>query len=316
MRWHFYVAVSHQIGIGHLMRAITLSHHLHPIPVKIWAYTDWTLDALRRFAPTTDLNVVEPNRPVPTPDSWVDVGCLIDIPVPPASLLQSTGRSRKKIILGQTGRATDWADLVINSAEGQSLLPSVSYNERGVAIWQGAAYAILRQPFLAGRSCPYNSTGEVLVMMGGTDAGGITRGLVRTLIQQIASHSLCVVVRDENTQKKILDDMDLSNRRRIRIVGFTHEIDELMKRASVAIVGAGVSLFECLALRTPAIAIAQNERQRKDFAQYPWLVSESDLGAVLDQYWRLKANLSAWFEYADRVKAGSAWHDVVEWMSQ
>ena len=87
-----------------------------------------------------------------------------------------------------------------------------------------------------------------------------------------------------------------------------------MKQSFCAIVAPGVSLFECLALGIPTIAIAQNERQTRDFKRYPLLISEHTPKKLLFAVNEVCKNPQKWIDYNRSLGSGKKLPELIEWM--
>lgn len=314
MLWHACVATSDRFGLGHLVRVQAL-FHAAGIPLgHLWVWTDWSPERLGQLVQDVPFSAVALNIETWPGRSMPDA-LVVDMPDPPISLLYQTCQIKRKLLLGCSDSRQIWADLTVNVAEGSALDGlEPSPHER---LWQGARFAVLRPEFLKGRQRHYDPNGPILVVIGGTDSAHLSLPVARVLLQSsvFAGRAIEVVACSHHPNYSAIEIFSLNNDR-LRMHAPTSEIAKLLETASAAVIAPGNLLFECLALRTPALAVVQNHRQLRDFIAYPWLMKAEDLKLLPSKLSRLMCqDLESWLAYADRAHVGQSVTRLIEWLT-
>ena len=306
------MAVSDEIGLGHVIRVQALFDAAE-LPLRhLWIWTDWSIDRVGALVEGRSVSTVELDA-----QSWpggaLPRSLVIDMPEPPRRLLEQTRGVPRKLLLGCSDDRRAWADLTVNVAEGGDLVqPEPAVGQR---LWQGARFAQLRPVFLRGRCCPHDLQGPFLVAFGGTDAARLSLPVVTALLgaAEYAQHAVEAVIVPHHPDHDALQALAQSNSR-FRLHHPSAQIAEWLQRATAAVVAPGNLLFECLALQTPALALAQNSRQSRDFAAYPWLMANVGVEELVPALAQLIGHeRDAWFAYARQAAAGQSLHRLIDW---
>jgi UDP-2,4-diacetamido-2,4,6-trideoxy-beta-L-altropyranose hydrolase len=147
------------------------------------------------------------------------------------------------------------ADLIINQ---NPQARSLDYSEAKCPVLRGLSFAMLRREF-RGAASYAGSAGPVLITMGGSDPGGLTlplaRALSRARIPTIAL--LGGASAHELTARALLDLQG------VEVLGAVDDVVPVFSRASLAITGAGGTLWElsCLGVPMVAVVVADNQRE-------------------------------------------------------
>jgi hypothetical protein len=279
---------------------------------RFWVWTDWTSERIRQEIRAFSFTTVPlgfnswPGKELPS-------SLLIDMPDPPAGLLAETVNVRRKLMFGCGDNRRDWADLTVNVAEGNALdLPESPVNSK---LWQGARYAVLRPEFLSGRTKAHNYLGPVLIVIGGTDAARISLKLTEVLLKAdgLLPREIHVVLDSHHPDRKRLEELSRQYSR-LRLINPSPQIAIKIEQASCAIVAPGNLLFECIALNTPALALAQNARQEREFKGYPWLWRASEIELIPSRLRQLlDFELDMWSLYAKRTETGQSISRLASW---
>lgn len=156
----------------------------------------------------------------------------------------------------------------------------------GVAYYEGAQYAIIRDEFLAAREHRIlrgerTSIGNILVAFGGADPAGNTQRALEVIAQWPAKYSIDLVIGPLFTLEieRLADK--LRNKCLIRTHTSPSNMGKLFEDADLVFCGGGGTLLEAICVGIPAIVIAQNEaelRHAKSLAQRGacWLVDQTD----------------------------------------
>lgn len=311
-RWHYILPLSEEIGMGHLVRCHRLASQCEGCDHEFTVLSDRSIADVERLL-----------RPFPTTvrssdeDDNIGVGgqfshLVVDIPRIPNWVKNLSLRSTKNLVLGSSLEQTPWANLIVNVAEGQALTSKVVEYEGEIRILQGAGFALLPSTDYKPLTS-YETKKAPLVVFGGTDAGKRTLAITQALVEDGALGKPTVVASCHHPDWDELLSLMLQDQ--ITLFGLTSELPKLIQSASVVVTAPGNTLFECLAYRTPAIAIAANERQARDFSTYPWLMVD-DVVRALPQMLRklLIDDSNEWMSYAEQVKAGQYSSVICEWM--
>lgn len=312
MNWHACVAVSDTIGLGHIVRVQALLKAAEVALQHIWVWTDWSSKDLYPLIRSFPFSAVPINF-----DGWPGDICpdaiVVDMPDPPRSLLDQTRNIKRKLLLGCSDNRQQWADLTVNVAEGAALdQPEPLSHGR---LWQGARFAALRPEFLHGRHSEHDLFGPILIIIGGTDAAGLSLSVVRVLLdaRSYTTQTIELVLAANHPDWAAIDSL-CQIEPRLSVIDRDCRLAERMQRASAAIIAPGNLLFECLALHTPAIAITQNERQAKDFQSYPWLLQPECIDLLPSMLHRLlREELPDWVAYATRSQTGQSLSRLISW---
>ena len=244
------------LGLGHVYRAITLSSRLFNHDIRF--FMDPALPEGPALAEAYGMRVV---RTSPAdlrarlnefePDLVVlDV---LDTRGDFVRSLQDAGRF--VVTFEDLGEGAATADLVFNSLYTD---PDAD-NERRFC---GPAYECLREEFYSvPLHPPRRDVREILVTFGGTDPSHLTLRALEALDQVPGEFEIVVVLglgfRDHDALDRLLPTL----RRSPQIIRNTRTISTYMSRADLAITSAGRTVFELIACQTPALVLAQNERE-------------------------------------------------------
>ena len=317
MRWHCCVAVSDAVGIGHLVRCLSLEGQVPFEAPHYWIWTNWTAAQLGHFVDEMNFTQLAEDAQQ-LPEIPKITGVLIDMPSPPDALLAQLTDVRRRVLLGCSDARLGWADVAINVAEGRSLFPQIRRDpENGTLIYEGAGFAPLRPEFLRGRLSSYDPEGPILVVMGGTDAARLTLPIVQVLISTSVrgGRRVIAICSDRHLDRPALLKLEGEA---FQLLAPTPQIAPLLEMASVAVLAPGNLLFEALALQTPAIAVAQNNRQRSGFQSYPWLIADfapQALNAMLSLL-LTKAGIGEWRAYAVSAQSGKTINYLLDWFKK
>ncbi len=153
-------------------------------------------------------------------------------------------------------------DLGPGAAHAHSVINALYPNAATTAgehVHQGARYASLRDEFMLAEPGPARDrVGRVLVMFGGTDPSRLTRKVVAAIEAWCARSGIAI---DVVVGPGYHDPADLEEFEHATVRHNVKNLSEYMQAADVAFTSAGRTLFELAAMATPAIVLAQNERE-------------------------------------------------------
>ena len=168
--------------------------------------------------------------------------------------MEALGRLGVKTInIEDLGPGAALADAVINA-----IYPDTDLGGDPRAFF-GPAYACLRDEFVLLTPRPASPRVErVLVTFGGTDPGGFTLTVLDAIEVWCAERGIAV---DVVTGLGFDDAIDITRFQHARFHKRVDNISAFMRAADVAFTSAGRTLFELASVGTPAIVMAQNERE-------------------------------------------------------
>jgi spore coat polysaccharide biosynthesis predicted glycosyltransferase SpsG len=300
----FFLPVSKEIGLGHLVRCRTLAQKLSSKEIKFWIASDWSYVEIKSVLGAFEFEFLYPGRA-----PFAEADCVVvDFPVPERWLLSALKNADVRVLLGCSDEAISWATLVVNVAEnGLRARRKGVLKGSGTTVLSGAGYAILREEFFASRK----QIGErlampVLVAMGGTDAANLSLQIAERLSRQSARPIRVILPSTDMLSRGNMPD-------NVTLLGFIERIHEEIDSAGLLVTAPGTLLLEALAMRVPAIAIPQNRRQRVDFEGFPYLV-DHDLCDLQEMVLSLEDEraMLQWKTYADSLAVGSRIHEILD----
>ena len=147
------------------------------------------------------------------------------------------------------------ADLVINAIYPEKTIKPNHYF--------GHDYVLLRDEFLLSKQIPPKENVEnVLISFGGVDPNNLTKKVLEAIYDFCSRNSIEMNVVTGLGYKEF---DSLESFKNIRIHKNIHNISDFMEDADVAFISAGRTLYEIAAVGTPAIVMAQNEREMTHF---------------------------------------------------
>jgi len=311
--WILIFSVSENIGLGHLFRCLTIMEKIGTKNCEVYIITRWDKSKIKNYFCNDNFRTFTNVEKLTFQKDLKNYSVLIDLTTIPKSLLTKTKSAKKKLLLGQSGDITQWADLVVNSAEGRQLGRNKWYCDNSkTEFWEGACYAILRDTFLIDNKPKRGD--KIFVMMGGTDPANYTFRVIKTLNEYFDQRDIVTVVNDKHTDFDGLVSLSSNKKNKVNIELQRSDIEVVMKGSFCAVVSPGVTLFECLALGIPTIAVAQNERQVKDFKKYPLLVNKFTPKSLLNNVKKVERAPSFWVRYSQNLKSGQNLNELINWM--
>lgn len=284
-RWLFVTAASADIGYGHVSRTRLLAEEAHRLGLEAdvitspgtvpsdslrsgprWHEADITPDAVHEVAagdPATSVIVID------APDDWLER--------PELSQYRKTPRSPPLFAVFRS----DGPPRAEDTFEDASLTPT--FERPRVTVFQGPAGLIRRwrgrdlifvrpTTFLDNANAK-DGPPRIVVTMGGADPLNMTWQVCRELLAHPVPARVTIVIGHLNPSANRLEAAFQAHFEVLH--QGTFDFDDLLKRASIAVVNAGLTRYECIAAQTPFVAISMNERQ----AHFTGLVVREGFGA-------------------------------------
>jgi spore coat polysaccharide biosynthesis predicted glycosyltransferase SpsG len=314
--WTIITTASDRIGLGHFIRCLTIRETIGHSLCKFYIISDWGQDKFNNYIQGDNVFIVSSADNICFNESTKNKKILIDIDTIPESLLVKTKNAKRKLLLGQSGSVASWADLVVNSAEGNDFVNKKWFcKESHTEYWEGPSYAILRKQFYYSEN-NFRLNGKLFIMIGGTDAANLTFDVLKQMVKSFPKREAAAVINKNHKDARKIEEWVNKNKHKVTIEFHRNDIENIMKQSFCAIVAPGVTLFECLALGIPTIAIAQNDRQRIDFSQYPLLISKYSQDKLIHAINEVGKNATKWINYSRSLRSGNKLPELIDWMNK
>lgn len=263
---------SPQIGVGHLMRVVSLAQALHSRGHEVTLITcdtnlvwiDEFLDVQSFSVKHTVFGSIDRNKILEYEPDWVVLDSYI---FSPEEAMELGNQVLTLLIVDDTTRGIA-ADLYLDQSE---TVVAFSVNKDLEArVLRGENYALVRPnlvkyAFSEAQVVDSNHT-RVLVMLGGTDAAGVLGDVIEAIWRLNGQIVVDVVCSEESAQsisaEKISENIVL-----IPHVAHADLIRKLSK-PSLVITAAGTSLFEFCALGLPIIGLATVQNQLRQLHKF------------------------------------------------
>lgn len=250
----FVVTGHRQVGMGHVYNSLLIANDLanHAVEFLVDAESQLAYDAIAqrnypvRMQSGADI-AADVNRLAPD----VVVNDRLDTTL---AYMQAIAQPGRKVIniedLGPGARA---ANVVINALYPDPDLGSATRS------YFGPEVATLRDEFMLTTPLePRPKVEQVLITFGGTDPGGFTQKVLEAIQPWCVAHGVAIHI---VTGLGYNDLASLNPGPNTTLHQDVKAISVLMNEADVAFTSAGRTLFELASVGTPAIVLAQNERE-------------------------------------------------------
>jgi CMP-N-acetylneuraminic acid synthetase/spore coat polysaccharide biosynthesis predicted glycosyltransferase SpsG len=250
----FVVAGHPAIGLGHVQNALTVANEL--VRHRVRFLVDDASDLAAEVLAAHHYEVIRPTGGdlVATaialqPD--VVINDRLDTVAADTTRLHAAGLV--VVSFEDLGTGADDADLVINAIYPDAV-PRSNHHV-------GARFFLARPEFIELEPRPVEPVVErVLVTFGGVDPSDLTRRVVAAIAGPAAERGIAIdVVLGRGYDQPIPDE--LASRPGVTIARSVPDMAERIRAADLAITSAGRTIFEIACLGTPALVLAQNERE-------------------------------------------------------
>jgi CMP-N-acetylneuraminic acid synthetase/spore coat polysaccharide biosynthesis predicted glycosyltransferase SpsG len=250
------VAGNSEIGLGHVYRVLSIASDLASHDVHFFTPVDSRIAASRISASNYPVTEFEPAKladqlKVFCPD--IIVNDTLDTDQEYMASLKSTGA--RIVSFEDLGAGADMADVVINA-----LYPERHVRENA---FHGHEYFVARDEFVFAETTSIKpDVKSVLITFGGTDPSDLTRRVTNAITESCRRRQIEITV--------VLgpgydSDRELSKGDHISIVRDVRSMAEYMVQADIVFTSAGRTVYEIACVGTPAIVLAQNQRELSHF---------------------------------------------------
>jgi UDP-2,4-diacetamido-2,4,6-trideoxy-beta-L-altropyranose hydrolase len=262
----------HAVGLGHLMRCLSLSAALRRAGARVVFVTRSRERAVLRKIRSSGCGVIKIPRELP----WLDDArrlrdaardlnaraVVADSYFIDARYLAVLEGARSRLLVVHDGPGGRFAaDFVLNQNAGAA---SARYRGGRTRFLLGPRYALLRPAFAAARERGERAGNlpRMLVMMGGSDAGGLTLKALAALDRLPARFALDVVAGAAYDGLAELRRAAASASHAVKVHHDPADLVGLMRRAALAVTPASTTSYELACLGTPAVLLQDLDNQR------------------------------------------------------
>ncbi|RLA82929.1 MAG: hypothetical protein DRG78_05800 [Epsilonproteobacteria bacterium] len=246
---------SKKIGLGHVVRCLALANELRDLGHNVvFAMKSYKTGLKEVFSNKFEIEIAPKDLKY---KRWLDI-CIktnkIDIFIGdirddlPSKAIKNM--KKKSILTVAIDEPSDYAkecDLCFYPPHA-----NINTNDYKGKIYQGFEYVLLRPEFYKVYKKIKNKVPNILVMMGGTDKYNLTLEIIKQLLLKLKQKTNISVIIKEN-HKDYNDILNLN--KRIDIYSNVDNMTKLLTSIDFAIISFGISAYELLAMKVPAIHI-------------------------------------------------------------
>jgi UDP-2,4-diacetamido-2,4,6-trideoxy-beta-L-altropyranose hydrolase len=257
---------SREIGLGHVVRCLTLARALNGFKKIYWIRED---EALRRVLGNLDAIII------PSRIGWQEeitylrdefdiekpAALVVDLLIYPNAYLESLKQESIKLItLHETERECAHSDLLINynTFKGFSTISNIA--EDGKCL--GPSFIIFKES--ARRMKPRQTQPEakkIIITMGGSDPNGLSLEVIEALKDLPEDIKVMLHLGPAFKLRKEVEELLISLSRRIHLLENVADLAYFMVEADIAIAAGGNTMYELCYLGVPSVIVSQNSHQ-------------------------------------------------------
>ncbi|HID61546.1 MAG TPA: UDP-2,4-diacetamido-2,4,6-trideoxy-beta-L-altropyranose hydrolase [Anaerolineae bacterium] len=247
---------SHQIGLGHVYRCLTLASRILDHEVTFVMSSDLTLGTslVRQHHYSVVESKGDPLETIRRLSPDIVINDILDTTSDYVDALREMGAF--VVNFEDLGAGAVRAHLVVNSLY-DSPVPLPNH------VW-GPEYACLREEFYSAPTKRVQpEVRQVLLTFGGVDQGNLTIKVLRALDEVPGGFQVDVILGLGYTHSEELRTLRPGLRRPPRIHHNVRSMSEYIHKADLVITSAGRTVLEVAAIGTPCLVLAQNEREMR-----------------------------------------------------
>lgn len=248
----FVVSGNKKIGLGHVYNTLLLANDLLPHSIE-FLVTQGSEMAFEKISTQNYKVSLQKNDDILIDIQNINPDLVVnDILDTKACYISSLKNMGVKIVnFEDLGEGTKHADVVINA-----IYPELeSYDSH----YYGHNYFLLRDEFILNNKCTFREkVTRVLVTFGGVDPSGLTKKVIASIYTYCMKNSIELNVVAGFGYK---DYESLEEYEGIKVHKNCNNISQYMNQADIVFTSAGRTIYELVSLATPAIVLAQNERE-------------------------------------------------------
>lgn len=246
-----------EVGMGHIYRCLTLADEVrNRLNCEVTFLSDSAYEGGVKKIEEHGFEVVpyETERVAEAIHSLDPDIVILDVLDTKAEDIRALHDASAAIInLEDLGGGLEQADFVVNAL--------YEYVGDGANQLFGADYLILRDEFVDKGFTVRSTVENVLLTFGGSDPQNFSTALVQGLLSRELPYEYRLILGPDFGHDDPLRGAPAADRNQIQVLEDVSNMAEQMAWADVAICSGGRTVYELAAMGTPAIVIAQNERE-------------------------------------------------------
>jgi len=309
-----------KIGMGHVLRSITLAEELREhAQILFIVNSDETVLAQITKAgfsceACSDVQVITRLKEI-SPHPHVVIIDKLNVKESFAKELK-TSLNIRLVIFGNDTAANDHADIVVNAVVGSGFVNRTLKNKNTVYFY-GPKYYVLRKDFYEyqerHKDKPSNIKSIVLAF-GGSDPANLTSTTLMKLLQANQKYKIDIILGAHFAHslqiEKLLEDRG-TEEGSIKLYRNVNNMAEIMYNADLVITSPGVSFFEALCVGTNVIAINQSAQQKKWFDGFVPTLNKGQINKIPEMI-RKKQFIKPFSPSIKRLAIGSGKNEIVK----
>lgn len=188
---------------------------------------------------------------------------IVDSYLADLDLCKSISKETNKVLfIDDNGRIDHPKGIIVNPSLS---IDSIDYSKKiKNRVIYGRDYIILREPFKNIERTNFNNSVEkVLITLGGTDILGLIPVIIENIIKENSDLEFYIVLGTDDFEKYIDKYLSIKNIKMYKNLSAL-EMKDLMLSVDMAITGAGQTIYELMATKTPFIAIQIIDNQKNN----------------------------------------------------
>jgi len=226
--------------------------------------------------------------------------------------------SAKIVLMGCSNTARNDASLVINVAETGNYHSNIHLLENSIKtkILEGPKFIIFRSDFYKRKQIAVfpKKFKKLLIGFGGSDPANLSKEVIKIInaFKLDDAYSIQLILGNGYQFKEQILAYQKEYSVNIQIILSATNIPELIHKTDIVLTSPGNMLFESIFLNKPALAFYQNEKQLKDFQQFPFTYSSSSLKTLPTLLKEITQNQAAIKSYHKEIEVGMGKKEIIE----
>ena len=287
----FRVDAGEVIGMGHFVRCYALAKHLS---VREGARIVFAMKDGDQFAPIVEnsgfeIFAFDESDPTAVLSQYPSDCAVVDIPSEAEGFVAAARDAEMKtVVIDDLGGKSFGSDFLVNGTVVDAFRDYPEDAAKKMLL--GPKHMIIREEFAAvasGARWITKEVGSVFVSLGGEDPHGVINAIV-TALEKIRFGGKVIIALgasfpDPDGFIKMTEGLTC----RYEVLHNLPSIAPVMRAADIAVVNAGMTLYELACVGTPGLVVAMNEQQWSEAREFSRLGAVLNLGMwdVVDEQW-------------------------------